>query len=149
MKFYCVKHLWSAIIYIFLLLIDVKELQPVDVHMINLSINGNGFDQERMIVLTMFNNDLTLNRIDAFVSTFTFFKILLRISFNPFPNNLYPFFKIRNKETKKTKICSFCNWILRLVRLRSYNQALFPREKIKRFLGGGGISAKLVDSSSR
>ena len=73
MKFYCVKHLWSAIIYIFLLLIGVKELQPVDVHMINLSINGNGFDQERMIVLTMFNNDLTLNRIDAFVSTFTFF----------------------------------------------------------------------------
>ena len=76
-------------------------------------------------------------------------KILLRISFNPFPNNLYPFFKITNKETKKTKICSFCNWILRLVRLRSYNQALFPRGKIKRFLGGGGISAKLVDSSSR
>ena len=78
-----------------------------------------------------------------------FLKILLRISFNPFPNNLYPFFKIRNKETKKTKICSFCNWILRLVRLRSYNQALCPGGKIKRVLVGGDICAKLVDSSSR
>ena len=52
MKFYCVKHLWSIIIYIFLLLIGVTELRPVNVHMINLSSNGNGFDQERMIVLT-------------------------------------------------------------------------------------------------
>ena len=52
MKFYCVKHLWSIIIYIFLLLIGVTELRPVDVHMINLRNNGNGFDQERMVVLT-------------------------------------------------------------------------------------------------
>ena len=35
---YCIeKHLWSIMIYIFLLLIGVTELRSVHVHMINLS----------------------------------------------------------------------------------------------------------------
>jgi len=142
MKFYCVKHLWSIIIYIFLLLIGVTELRSVHVHMINLSNNGNGFDRERMIVLT---RTIWSNPEQYWCLCFNlhFFKILFQISFNPFPHNLYPFFKIRNKETKKTKICSFCNWILRLVRLRSYNQALCPPGKIKHFFRGRGYFCKI------
>ena len=90
-EMYCIeKHLWSIMIYIFLLLIGVTELRSVHVHMINLSNKGEmvQFNQERTIVLNP-KKHLTLNRIFCFCFNLHFLP-LFRTTFNPFLPDLHP-----------------------------------------------------------
>ena len=90
-EMYCIeKHLWSIMIYIFLLLIGVTELRSVHVHMINLSNKGEmvQFNRERTIVLNP-KKHLTLNRILCFCFNLHFLP-LFRTTFNPFLPDLHP-----------------------------------------------------------